>query len=222
MLVLNEKIPEKVILVEEPEIADLISRYMKVVKTIRSRGYTIHIGLYNNSPVAISSHGVGGPSLALILEELIQNGAKVILRYGTAGAIECSNVGKYLIPLGVSHHTQSSLYQRIRGDIIPSLFPDLELAFGLYKFLKERRRNVIYGSIFQSDDFYAESHITNDDAIDMETGTLFLISRLKKVRAVSLVILANCKGKDWIDYESIYSADAPLILQYMSNIDLSE
>lgn len=222
MLILNEKIPEKVILVEEPEIADLISSYMKVIKTVKSRGYTIHIGLYENSPITISSHGVGGPSLALILEELIQNGAKVIVRYGTAGAIECGNVGKYLVPLGVSHHIQSSLYQRVRGDIIPSLFPDLELAFGLYKFLKERRRNVIYGSIFQSDDFYAESHITSDDAIDMETGTLFLISRIKKVRAASLLILANCRGKEWIDYESIYSADAPLVLQYMSSVDLNE
>mgnify|MGYP001773141577 CR=1 FL=1 len=219
MLILNEKIPEKVVLVEEPETAELISKYMTTVKSVKRRGYSVYIGIYGGSPIAIASHGVGGPSLALILEELIQYGARVALRYGTAGATECSNVGKYLIPVGVSHHVYSSLYQRSRGDISLSLYPDLEMAYGLYSFLKQRRRNVIYGSVFQSDDFYTESHINSDDAIDMETGTLFLVSRIKKVRSASLVILANCRGRDWIDYEKLYEADAQLVLDFMSSFE---
>jgi len=148
---------------------------------------------------------------------LINNGVKVILRYGTAGTLNGKNLGNYFIPLGVSHHYNSSLYQRSRGDIVLSLFPDLELAYGLYKTIKENGRNVFYGSIFQSDDFYSESHVSSDDAVDMESGTLFLISRLKKIKSASILIIANNRGK-WINYEEIYKKDAPIILKFLSGI----
>ena len=215
MLVINQSLPERCIIVEEPEVVSIISSNLTDVKTISSRGYLIKIGKFNDIGVVISSHGVGGPSTSLILEELIENGVRIVIRYGTAGTMKEENVGKYLIPLGVSHHIYSSLYQRIRGDIIFSLFPDLELTYGLYDFLKKNGRDVIYGSVFQSDDFYAESHIKSDDGIDMETGTLYLVSRLKGVESTSLLILANYKGR-WINYEEIYKRDSKLILEYIT------
>lgn len=217
MLVINQPLPTKGIIVEEPEVVDIISSFFTDVKSISIRGFLIKIGKYNNENFVISSHGVGGPSTAFILEELINNGVKVILRYGTAGTLNGKNLGNYFIPLGVSHHYNSSLYQRSRGDIVLSLFPDLELAYGLYKTIKENGRNVFYGSIFQSDDFYSESHVSSDDAVDMESGTLFLISRLKKIKSASILIIANNRGK-WINYEEIYKKDAPIILKFLSGI----
>ncbi|TRM76938.1 hypothetical protein DJ523_00115 [Sulfolobus sp. E5] len=217
MLIINERLPEKAVLVEEPEVAELLSNYLKVHRSIKRRGYIIFMGEYNGNNLVISTHGVGGPSTALILEELIANGVRIILRYGTAGGLqEEEKLGKYIIPLGVSHHYKSSLYQSFRNDVVLSLFPDLELAYSLYKFLKEKGREVFYGSVFQSDDFYNESHLNYDDAVDMETGTLFLISRLKGVRSISLLIIANYKGK-WINYEEIYRRDANLILSFIAN-----
>ncbi|BDB98192.1 hypothetical protein [Saccharolobus caldissimus] len=215
MLVIEEPLPEKALIVEEPEIAKLISNFLNIKKSINRRGYLLYIGDFNGENIIISTHGVGGPSTALILDELIGNGVKIIIRYGTAGAINEKNLGKYFIPLGVSHHYYSSLYQRMRGDIILSLHPDLELAYGLYKLMKDNNREVFYGSLFQSDDFYSESHISSDDAIDMETGTIFLISRLRGVKAASLLILANFRGK-WINYEEIYRRDSPLVLRFLS------
>ncbi len=217
MLVIKERLPEKAIIVEEPEVAEILSNHLKVHRSIKRRGYVIFMGEYDGNNLVISTHGVGGPSTALILEELIANGVKTILRYGTAGGLQEEKwLGKYFIPLGVSHHYKSSLYQSFRSDVILSLFPDLELSYSLYKFLREKGREVFYGSVFQSDDFYNESHLNYDDAVDMETGTLFLISRLKGVRSVSLLIIANYKGR-WINYEEIYERDANLILSFVAN-----
>jgi 5'-methylthioadenosine phosphorylase len=52
----------------------------------------------------------------------------------------------------------------------------------------------------------------------METGTIFLISRLRGIKAASLLILANFKGK-WINYEEIYRRDSPLVLKFLSDYD---
>ncbi|BFH74035.1 purine-nucleoside phosphorylase [Sulfurisphaera javensis] len=207
MLVVDEKLPENAILVEEPEIAELLSSFISVKKKIVKRGYHLYI----SDEVVISTHGVGGPSLALILDELIRQGVKKAIRYGTCGSPnEKYKVGSYFIPIGVARYFSSSLYQRVRGDVIHSLFPDLELAYNLYKALKDNGKEVYYGEIFQSDDFYAEEDI--NQIIDMETGTLFLLSSNYGIKSASALIIANYKGKNWINYEEIYKADFPIIL----------
>nr|WP_240872338.1 hypothetical protein [Acidianus infernus] len=153
-------------------------------------------------------------SLVLIL---IGNGVKLILRYGTAGSLnEKIKVGSYFIPIGVTHHDKSSLYQIIREDIMPALSPDLELAYKLYYFLKSQGLEVNYGTLFQSDDFYSEIHLKFDDAVDMESGTIFLLSKIHGIRSASLLIIANYKGK-WINYEEIYRRDSEKVLDFLIN-----
>lgn len=210
MLVIDQPMPPKAIIVEEPEIATLLSNFLERKKVINRRGYLV----FYNDDIVVSTHGVGGPSLGLILEELIQNGVKVVVRYGTAGTKDRRvKLGTYFIPIGVAHYASSSLYQRVRGDVIHSLFPDLELAYGLYKLLKDNGREVMYGEVFQSDDFYAEESV--EQVVDMETGTLFLISTLKGVRSASLLIVADYMGVEWMNYEEVYKRDFPLILDFL-------
>ncbi|MQL54391.1 hypothetical protein [Acidianus ambivalens] len=217
MLVLERKVPEKCVIVEEPEVAEIISSFINVKEEIRKRGFLIFIGERKGKEIVISTHGVGGPSTSLIINELVGNGVKLILRYGTAGSLnEKIKVGSYFIPIGVTHHDKSSLYQIIREDIMPALSPDLELAYKLYYFLKSQGLEVNYGTLFQSDDFYSESHLKFDDAVDMESGTIFLLSKLHGIRSASLLIIANYKGK-WINYEEIYRRDSEKVLDFLIN-----
>jgi uridine phosphorylase len=85
MLVINQKLPEKGIIVEEPEVVKIISSYLNNINSINVRGFLINSGKYNGEDFVISTHGIGSPSTAFILEELINNGVKTIIRYGTAG-----------------------------------------------------------------------------------------------------------------------------------------
>ncbi|AWR96836.1 hypothetical protein DFR86_04200 [Acidianus sulfidivorans JP7] len=208
MLIIDERLPERAILVEEPEIAEVLSTFINVKKTFKKRGYSIYV----SDDLVISSHGIGGPSLALILEELIKNGVKIAIRYGTAGVHndEKYKLGSYFIPIGVARYSSNSLYQRSKGDIIHSLYPDLELAYSIYKVLKDNGREVYYGEVFQSDDFYAEKDIQG--VVDMETGTLFQISKFHNIKSASVLIIADVNGENWIDYIEIYKRDFTLIL----------
>jgi 5'-methylthioadenosine phosphorylase len=223
MLVVDKRVPERCVIVEEPEVAEILSSFITVNEEIRKRGFLIYIGERKGEKIVISTHGVGGPSVSLILNELIKNGAKLVLRYGTAGALnEKVKVGSYFIPIGVSHHESSSLYQMLRQDIIPALSPDLELTYRLYSFLKSQGIEVSYGTLFQSDDFYSESHLTFDDAVDMESGTIFLLGKVYGVRTASLLIIANYKGENWINYEEIYRRDAGKVIDFMISFNYSE
>ena len=214
-LVLDKRVPEKCIIVEEPEVAEIVSSFINVKEVIKRRGFSVYIG----DEIVISTHGVGGPSVSLIMNELIKNGVKILLRYGTAGALNDKvKVGSYFIPVGVSHHEKSSLYQIFRGDFSPALSPDLEMAYKLYSYLKSQGIEVTYGTLFQSDDFYSESHLTFDDAVDMESGTIFLLSKIHGIRSASLLIIANFKGENWINYEEIYKRDSSKIIKFILNL----
>ncbi|BDC18869.1 hypothetical protein [Acidianus sp. HS-5] len=220
MLVLEGKVPERCIIVEEPEVAEIVSSFTDVKKEIRKRGYLIYIGERKGKEVVISTHGVGGPSTSLILNELISSGVKILIRYGTAGSLnERIKVGSYFIPIGVTHHEKSSLYQMVRGDIVPALSPDLELAYKLYNFLKSQGLKVNYGTLFQSDDFYSEEHLKFDDAVDMESGTIFLLSKIRSIRSSSVLIIANYRGGEWVNYEEIYKRDSEKVLDFLINFN---
>ncbi|MCK5847955.1 MAG: uridine phosphorylase [Caldisericia bacterium] len=54
----------------------------------REREFTIALAHINNIPVLLASHGIGGSSTEILVEELSQLGITTILRIGTSGAIQ--------------------------------------------------------------------------------------------------------------------------------------
>jgi uridine phosphorylase len=53
----------------------------------RVREYTVHRGMLGGTPVTVASTGIGGPSTAILLEELSNLGAHTFIRIGTSGGI---------------------------------------------------------------------------------------------------------------------------------------
>jgi uridine phosphorylase len=54
----------------------------------RKREFTIALAHIQNKPFLFASHGIGGSSLEILVEELSQIGIRDILRVGTSGAIQ--------------------------------------------------------------------------------------------------------------------------------------
>jgi uridine phosphorylase len=54
----------------------------------RKREFTIALAHVQNKPFLFASHGIGGSSLEILVEELSQIGIRDILRVGTSGAIQ--------------------------------------------------------------------------------------------------------------------------------------
>lgn len=77
-----------VILPGDPARCQKIARYFDDPKQIaQNREYTIWTGKLDGEPVAVCSTGIGGPSAAIALEELVECGADTFIRVGTSGGI---------------------------------------------------------------------------------------------------------------------------------------
>lgn len=87
-----------VILPGDPGRVPLIAQYLEGARPVASnREYTTYTGSLCGEPVSVVSTGIGGPSAAIALEELVRCGAHTFIRVGTSGGMDTKVVGGDLI-----------------------------------------------------------------------------------------------------------------------------
>ena len=87
-----------VILPGDPGRCEKIARYLEDPRFVASnREYTIYTGTLEGEKVSVCSTGIGGPSAAIAMEELIHCGAECFIRVGTCGGIEENVLGGDLV-----------------------------------------------------------------------------------------------------------------------------
>ncbi len=87
-----------VILPGDPGRVPLIAEYLDGAKQIASnREYNIYAGELCGKRVSVCSTGIGGPSAAIAVEELIESGADTFIRVGTSGGINLKVMGGDLL-----------------------------------------------------------------------------------------------------------------------------
>jgi len=80
---------EYVILPGDPKRCKKIAAYFDDAKLVADhREFTTYTGYLNGVKVSVTSTGIGGPSAAIALEELVKAGAKCFIRIGTCGGME--------------------------------------------------------------------------------------------------------------------------------------
>lgn len=78
-----------VILPGDPGRAEKIARHMENPKRLAiNREYTLYTGQLDGVQVGVCSTGIGGPSAAIALEELVECGADTFIRVGTSGGMQ--------------------------------------------------------------------------------------------------------------------------------------
>ncbi|MCE4606457.1 MAG: uridine phosphorylase [Desulfurococcales archaeon] len=78
-----------VLLPGDPGRADYISgRWDKRQLIANHREYRTYTGIYRGTPISVTSTGIGSPSTAIAIEELLRVGARAMIRVGTCGAIQ--------------------------------------------------------------------------------------------------------------------------------------
>ena len=83
------EISRYVLLPGDPARADRIARTWDEYKLIaRHREYTTYTGKYKGKLISVTSTGIGGPSTAIAVEELLRVGADTFIRVGTTGSIQ--------------------------------------------------------------------------------------------------------------------------------------
>lgn len=207
-----EHIAERVLVAGDPGRIKKLSKLLEGrIVANRNRGYLIYTGTYNGARVTLATHGIGGPSAAIVLEELAMLGAKTFIRFGTAGALSPDvKMGDFVIPTEASHVPGGNATAQYFEKADFEATPDSALSEKLAKALAERSLNVHRGKVFTSDAFYAEEegfaerHFkTGNLAVEMECAILFKLSRLRGWRSASALLISDSLvgtsvGKKWI------------------------
>ncbi len=77
-----------VILPGDPGRCGKIAAYLDgAVHVASNREFTTFTGMLDSVPVSVTSTGIGGPSAAIAVEELVELGADTFIRIGTCGGI---------------------------------------------------------------------------------------------------------------------------------------
>ncbi|MBW4829075.1 MAG: nucleoside phosphorylase [Clostridiaceae bacterium] len=191
----NEDISEYVILPGDPQRATRVAEgFLEDWEEIAfNREFKTITGKYKGVLVTITSTGIGGPSTAIAIEELIACGAKYFIRIGSGGAVQSNiSLGDLIIATAaVREDGASKMY-------VESEYPavsDVLFTNHLIETCKELKFPYHYGIVRSHDSFYTDSEdeimeYWNEKKVlasDMETSTLLSLAQLKGVKAASVL-----------------------------------
>eukprot|EP01070_Trichotokara_eunicae_P005637 Trichotokara_eunicae@DN4599_c0_g1_i2.p1 len=194
----KEQMRPVVLTVGDPGRVKLIAGLCdKAVELASNREYTSYDCTHGGQQFIAISHGVGSAGCAICFEELIELGAKVIIRAGTAGSLRPTEVkqGDVCVCFG------AAIEDGVSRLMAPQGYPAVatpEIHRAIVEVAKAEGASVIEGTTLSSDMFY-KSPVTdstlmqfakgNVDVIEMEISTLFVIARLRGIKAGALVVV---------------------------------
>jgi DeoD family purine-nucleoside phosphorylase len=161
------------------------------------RGMLGYTGKWKGVAVSVQASGMGCPSAAIVIEELVQLGVKRILRVGTCGGLQPDlAIGDLIVAVSATA-ADSTAAHLIGGEPhVPTA--DWELVHGAVHHAKHAGKPVRVGPIVSSDVFY------NPDggqygrwmergilAVEMEAAVLFTLGALRKVQTGCLLIVSD-------------------------------
>jgi purine-nucleoside phosphorylase len=161
------------------------------------RGMMGYTGTFNGQRVSVQGTGMGMPTTAIYVHELIALGAKRLIRVGTCGSYQAHlNIGDVIIAVTAS--TDSSINKHIfnQKDFAPTAhYPLLAKAV---ETAKAMGLEAHVGNILSSDSFYnahpehwhkwAEYGVLG---VEMETSALYTVAAKHQVEALSILTVSD-------------------------------
>src|SRR5215472_3323780 len=195
----------------DPFRTPLIAKHLDGAKEIAfSREYRTFTGSVDGVPVSAISSGMGGPSVAIGVEELAELGVHTFLRVGTCGAAQPEiKMGDLVIAIG------SVRSEGTPNGYVPLEYPaiaSLEVVNALVDAASAAKVPFHVGVIRSVDALYSDlvpdrmprpHHLREELDMwsragilsnDMESSTLFIVSRLRKLRAGTINLCVDELG----------------------------
>ena len=143
------------LLTGDPGRVETVAQYLEDPRFVaQNREYVTWEGRLEEERVLVVSHGIGGPSTAICVEELVQCGAQVLIRIGTCGGMHLEVRGGDLVV--------ASAAIRIEGlsrEYLPVEFPavaDFEVTAALAQAGKAAGIPCHVGVVQCKDSFYGQ------------------------------------------------------------------
>src|SRR6266513_4031137 len=117
------------------------------------RGMLGYTGEFEGRPLSVQATGMGCPSAAIVVEELVQLGVKRLLRVGTCGGLQPDlQLGDLIV--AVSAVAADATAKHLVGGEPHTPTSDWELVHGAVHYAKELDQPLRVGPIVSSDLFY--------------------------------------------------------------------
>lgn len=182
------------ILPGDPARIDHIAKYMTDVKELAyNREFRTVTGKYQGIEVLAVSTGIGGPSAAIVVEELHQIGVTHMIRIGSCGALQKGmRVGDMVLVSGAVRDDGTS-----KTYIEPS-YPavaDYTVLSACIQSAQENQRPFHVGIARSHDSFYTDEKEEiyaywkkkGIIASDMETAALYVVGGLRGIKCASIL-----------------------------------
>jgi len=160
------------------------------------RGMLGYTGTFAGKPVSVQATGMGCPSAAIVVEELVQLGVQRLVRVGTCGGLQPDmELGDLIVAL-TAVAADATARQLVGEPHCPTA--DWELLHAAVHAAKELGKPVRVGPIVSSDLFY-----NPDDgqygrwssrgvlAVEMEAAVLFTLGALRGVKTACLLTVSD-------------------------------
>ena len=190
---------ESVLLPGDPRRASYIAEnFFEDARLVtEERGMLGYTGTYKGVPVSVQATGMGCPSAAIVTEELIQLGAKNLLRVGTCGGYSRDlRLGDLVIATAATPNdgTVASITQGY--PYAPAAHFDVVHA--AHHAAESAGRRTFVGPIVSSDLFYdpeeEPARLWGDLgvlAVEMEAAAIFTLAAMRGVRAGCLLTVSD-------------------------------
>ena len=198
-----------VIMPGDPKRCAKIAQYFDDARLVAdSREYVTYTGYLDGEMVSVTSTGIGGPSAAIAMEELVMSGADTFIRIGTCGGMQTEVMsGDVVIATGAIRMEVTS------REYAPVEYPavaDYQLVNALVAGAKTLEQRYHVGVVQCKDSFYGQHSPETKPvsyellhkweawkrlgclASEMESAALFVVADSLHVRAGScFLVVAN-------------------------------
>jgi 5'-methylthioadenosine phosphorylase/purine-nucleoside phosphorylase len=161
------------------------------------RGMLGYTGEFEGRPVSVQATGMGCPSAAIVVEELVQLGVKRMLRVGTCGGLQPDLVlGDLIVALSAIPADATARHLVGSDQHVPTA--SWELVHGAVHVAKDIGQSMRLGPIVSSDLFYNPDDGQYERwssrgvlAVEMEAAVLFTLGALRGFAAGCLLTVSD-------------------------------
>ena len=169
------------------------------------RGLLGYTGVYDGKPVSVQTTGMGCPSTAIVVEELIELGAKNLLRVGTCGGYHPEmELGDLVIATAAT--PQDGTVSSLTRGIPYAPAAHFDLVHAAYHAAEESYRRRFLGPIVSADLFYDTEedpqslwHSLGVLAVEMEASVIFTLAAMRGARAGCLLTVSDAIGQGKVE-----------------------
>jgi len=192
------ELSELAIVVGDPARVERVGALLENPRPVASnREFTSLVGEYQGKKVSVMSTGIGGPSAAIAVEEMIKVGVKVVVRVGSCGSMQPQiKAGDLAIPDSVVS-AEGTTQGYVPPEFPAAGSPDVFMA--LKESAQANEATFHTGTSLTIDSLYARTTPERKEewsrygviAQEMEAAAVLTVARLRNIKAGCVFLVVN-------------------------------